>query len=258
MQTIAIANQKGGTGKTTTALTLGALLAEAGRRVLLLDLDPQASLTEWLHIDAAGESLAEVLGGAQPGRLQLSDIIRTISDRLYLAPGDIALSSCELGLVQRLGRELVLSRALASVKGYDLAIIDLPPGLGLLTVNGLAAAQGVIVPTLPAAADLRGMRLFLDTLATVQATLNADLELIGVLPVQVDKRLTAHNQALELIQGAGLPMLPIITRSVKVQEAAGQFQALPTYDPTGKPTAGYIETSEEVDKWLKKSLQKTR
>lgn len=257
MQTIAIANQKGGTGKTTTALTLGSILASRGLRVLLLDMDPQSSLTQWLHIDGAGNSLAEVLGGAQAGQVKLTDIIRPVSERLDLAPGDIALAACELGLVQRLGREAVLKRALANLNNYDLSIIDLPPGLGLLTVNGLAAAEGVIVPTLPAAADLRGLRLFLDTLATVQNDLNPGLELIGVIPIQFDSRLTAHNQALDLLAGAGLPVLPSVPRSVRVQEAAGVFQALPDYDPSGKPAAAYELITNEVQSWLKKSFRKT-
>lgn len=260
MRIIAIANQKGGTGKTTTANTLGAILASRGQRVLLLDMDPQGSLTHWLHIDSINKSMAEVLGGAQPGRLRLTDIIQTASPGVDIAPADIALSSCELGLVLRLGREAVLKRALATVaKVYDLAIIDLPPGLGLLAVNGLAAAEGVIVPTLPAAADLRGLRLFLDTLATVQGDLNPGLELIGVIPIQFDGRLTAHNQALELLTRAELPVLPAVPRSVRVQEAAGVFQSLPDYDPGGKPAAAYQEIANEVEKWLNKAnMQKTR
>jgi chromosome partitioning protein len=252
MNIIAIANQKGGVGKTTTALTLGALLAKNGRRVLLLDMDPQASLTQWAGVDAAGRSIAEVLGGSQPGKLKIANIIHQLNNGLDLVPGDIALSSCELGLVQRLGRENVLKKAMAAVNGYDIALIDCGPNMGLLTVNSLVAADAVIIPTLPAPADLRGLRLFLSTLATIREDLNPTLETLGILVLQFDTRLTAHQQALELMQNANLPViLPTIPRSVRVQEAAGALQPLTEYDPTGKPAAAYQEITSEVEKWLK-------
>lgn len=252
MKILAISNQKGGTGKSTTALTIGMQLANRGRRVLMLDMDPQASLTAWVGIEAAGRSLAEVLGGAIPGTMSIKAITRPVAAGLDLAPGDIALSSCELGLVGRFGREIVLKRALASVGGYDVVIIDCPPALGLLTVSALVAADAVIAPVLPAAADLRGLRLFMDTLAQMRE-LNPALQLLGVLIVQFDGRLNSHKQAKQALESAGLPVLPTVPRSVRVQEAAGAGQALPIYDPAGKPAAAYELVTTEVEKWLNQS-----
>jgi len=252
MKILAIANQKGGTGKTTTALTLGALLSERVYRVLLVDMDPQASLTAWLGIDGAGRSMAEVIGGAQPGRVPLAAIIQEATPTLHLAPGDIALSSCELAIVQRLGRENVLKKALANVTGYDLVIIDCPPSLSLLTIAALVAADGVIAPVLPAPADLRGLSMFIDTLETIKSELNPALLFVGAIIVQFDGRTNSHNQALEALQGAGVHLLPPpVPRSVRVQESAASGQPLTEYDKAGKPAAAYELITNEVEKWLK-------
>lgn len=241
-------------GKTTSAANVGALLAAGGLRVLLLDLDPQASLTQAAGITAQGKSIADVIGGTTRGRLQIKDITQRIDKNLDIAPSDIDLAACELGLVQRLGRENVLKSALSNVVGYDVALLDCPPSLGLMTVNALVAAHGVIVPTLPAASDLRGVKMFIDSLGRIKDDgLNPSVQMLGVLFVQYDPRLISHAEALESVKRAGLPVIGKIPRSVKVQESAAAKQSLNLYDPSGKPLQAYADITRKVKTWLKRN-----
>lgn len=254
MKTVAIANQKGGTGKSATTHALGAVLAaEHQRRVLMVDIDPQSSLTgACTNTDTSGASLAEVLGGATPGSLSLKKIILEISDNLFLAPADLALAATELGLVSRMGRENVLKKALATVAtSFDLTLIDCPPSLSLLTVNALTAADAVLIPTQPQAVDLRGLRLFLDTLANIRQELNPDLETLGILPTFFDRRLTHHKEAIAAMERAGLPLMNVrIGRSVRVAEAAASGETVVTFEPKNPQALAYRELAEEINQWL--------
>lgn len=254
MRVLAVSNQKGGTGKTATAVTVAHLLAAThGRRVLAVDMDPQASLTGAMGItDAGGRSMAEVLGGASAGALSLADVAITVAPGLDVAPADIALAEAELDMARRNGRELVLRRALATVgERYDLAVIDTGPGLTLLLVNVLTAADALIIPSRPEGADLRGIALFLDTLATVRAELNPGLEVLGILATQYDPRVAHHRDALEVLGASGVPLLPVqIPRSIRLAEAMTAAEPITTFAPGNPTAAAYTRLAELIDTWL--------
>ena len=225
MTILAIANQKGGVGKTTTALNLGYTLANMGKQVILVDLDPQASLTQALGVSTETRgSLADVLGDSRPGRLGLSSIIWPIIGGLELAPGDLSLSNTELGLTARMGRENVLKKALANVPRSTLVIIYCPPSLGMLTVAALVASDAVISPTTPDALGLRGLSMFLLSLESIKSELNPGLEFLGALVTQYDKRQTMHQAALNDLQAEGLTILGLIPRRSEAARAAGAGQ----------------------------------
>lgn len=257
MITLATANHKGGVGKTATTHAIGAGLAQLGYRVLLVDIDPQASLTQACGVSPNGESLAEVLGGALPGTMDVADVLVDVSDipdtTLHLAPADIALSVNELGLVQRMGRENLLHNALEEVAGrYDVCVIDCPPSLGILTVNALRAAAAVIVPTQPQISDLRGLKLFLDTIEQIKKEINTDLILMGVLVTFYDGRLIHHQDAVGVLRDQGLPMFEtMIGRSVRVAESPAAGESIITYDPKNPQADNYQKLSQEVDTWLR-------
>lgn len=268
MQTLAIANHKGGVAKTATAHNLGAALAlEHGQRVLLVDTDPQASLTGACGVQdevAPGHlpgqarflkqvySLAEVLGGAKPGQVALCDVLVELGERLWLCPADTALAASAEGLATRLGRELVLKKALATAAAdFDVCIIDCPPDQGLLTLNALCAANAVIIPSQLTAQDLRGLFLFIEVIRTVQAEINAGLTLLGILPTFYDDRLNLHRQGRAELADNGLPVLPVaIGRSVRVAEAAGAGQSLVTYRPQHAQAHNYRRLAAIVHGWL--------
>ena len=255
MKTLAISNHKGGVGKTATAQALGAGLAGLhGLRVLMVDVDPQGSLTGACGVVDPAESLANVLGGAKPGHVAMSDIIHELQPGLYLAPADITLAPVELGLTQRLSREVVLKKVLATVaNGFDVCLIDCPPSLGLLTINALFAADAVLIPTQPSPVDLRGLSLFLQTLAEVKEA-NPGLDVLGVLLTFYDDRLNTHRAALEAMIAAGWPVLDVkIGRTVRIMEAAAVGKTILDFEPDNPQAENYRRLTEVIYQWLNKT-----
>ena len=249
MRTIAIANPRAGSGKTATTHALGMVMAERGWRVLLVDLDPQASLTSFCGVEStAGASLAEVLGGALPGPVAMWDILREVvpGTYLFLAPADLAMASTELGLASRIGREMVVRKVLATVESnFDMALIDCPSTLSLLTVNALTAAESVLVPSQPDVTHVRGLWLFLATLAQIRQAMNADLDMLGVLLSPFDPRLNHHRTALQAMRAARLPLLAVgPLRSPMAPEEDETASYFPT-DPIAQ-----THLAERVEKWV--------
>jgi len=246
MHTIAIANHKGGVGKTTTAHALGTVLAaERGHRVLLIDIDPQASLTGACGLHAPGKSMAEVM----LGEMKLEEILVEIQPNLFVAPSDIALAHAEMRLIAKMGRENILRRQIESVtKRFDYALIDSPPSLGMLTINALVSAQDVLIPSQPQYLDLRGLALFTETLNEVREELNPDLGILGVLPTFWDRRLKHHNEVLTAWHQAGLPVIPVqISRSVRVAEAPIGGESVVSYATNNPASIAYRNLADVID-----------
>jgi chromosome partitioning protein len=218
---LAVANQKGGVAKTTTVASLGAAMTELGKQVLLVDLDPQGSLTFSLgqDPDKLPVSIHEVL----LGEVEPDAALVTTPEGMTLLPANIDLAGAEAMLLMRAGREYALKRALAKItSGYDVAIIDCPPSLGVLTLNGLTAANEVIVPLQCETLAHRGVGQFLRTVDDVQQITNADLVLLGALPTLYDSRTTHSRDVIfDVADRYQLPVLaPPIPRTVRFAEAS--------------------------------------
>jgi len=245
---IAVANQKGGVGKTTTTVNVGAALAELGYRVLVIDLDPQGNATTGLGIDPRSfeQSMYDVLlhGAA------LEDCIEPTSVKnLFVAPSTIDLSGVEIELVSSFSRELRLKRAVdAVVEDYDYVLIDCPPSLGLITVNGLAAAGEILVPIQCEYYALEGITQLLKNVGLVAANLNASLEISTIVLTMYDARTKLSVEvARDVRQHFGaLVCRSIIPRSVRLSEAPSFGQPITVFDPTSRGAIAYRELAKEV------------
>lgn len=245
---LAVANQKGGVGKTTTAVNLGAALAEIGYRVLVVDLDPQGNATTGLGVNARSldASIYDVILHDVP----LEDVVEPTSLRnLFVVPATIDLAGAEIELVPLFSRELRLRRALDSVDGdYDYTLIDCPPSLGLLTVNGLAAASEVLVPIQCEYYALEGLGQLLRNVNLVRANLNATLEVSAIVLTMYDARTRLAEQvASEVRTHFGSRVCRnIVPRTVRLSEAPSFGQPIILFDPSSRGAIAYRELAKEV------------
>jgi chromosome partitioning protein len=235
----AIANQKGGVAKTTTAQTVGLALADLGERVLLVDLDPQACLTFALGLEP--EACTPTLHDVLLARVKADDAI-VDAGRVRLLPANIDLAGSELHLLTRTGREHTLARALDSVRGkYDTVLIDCPPSLGVLTVNGLTAADEVLVPLQCEALGHRGVAQLLETVADVREFTNPRLRVRGVIATMFDPRGRHAREVLDDVKTRfGLPVLdPPIPKTVRFAEAPGRGISILEHAPQSAGAQAY-------------------
>lgn len=246
---IAMVNQKGGVGKTTSSINLGAALADYGRRVLLVDFDPQGALSVGLGINpnALEKSVYNVLMSA---RLDPHEVIHpTAVDDIDVMPANIDLSAAEIQLVGEVAREQVLARALSKVADeYDVILVDCQPSLGLLTVNALTAAHGVVIPLETEFFALRGVALLVETIEKVQDRLNPSLAIDGILATMFDGR-TLHSREViaSVVDAFGDTVFDtVINRTVKFPDATVAAEPITSFAPSHKGADAYRRLAREL------------
>jgi len=244
---IAVLNQKGGVGKTTTAINLAAYLAKAGHSVLIADLDPQGNSTSGLGLNK--QNLSSTLYDVLFSRATPADTIQKINNNLAILPSNADLAGAEVELVSAAGRETHLRRALAGLD-YDYILIDCPPSLGLLTVNALTAAHSVLIPVQAEYYALEGLSQLLSVIQQVRAALNPGLDIIGVLITLYDSRNSLSEQVkkeLESYFGAKL-FETVVPRNVRLAEAPSFGRTIIEHDRWSKGARAYKSLAKEVEK----------
>jgi chromosome partitioning protein len=242
---LAFANQKGGVAKTTSTLNLAAALSEQGLKVLIVDMDPQGNLTmsQGLNPDAIERSMFDVL----VHRLPLEHVIHNAE--VDLAVSSIDLAGAELALSSMIGRERALEKALLPLKeNYDYILIDTPPSLGLLTINALVAADGVIVPVQCEYLSLRGLVQLENTLSMIRENLNPNVAIVGILPTMFDRRTLHTREAVEILEEnfGDLVFKTRIKKTIRYAEAPVKGSSVLKYDPSGSAAEAYRHLAKEV------------
>jgi len=245
---IAIANQKGGVGKTTTSVNLAASLGALEKKILLIDADPQANASSGLGIDVETVDIGtyQVLEHANSAR---EAIVKTNTPNLDMIPAHIDLVAIEIELIDKDEREYMLKKALQSVKNdYDFILIDCAPSLGLLTLNALTAADAVIIPIQCEYFALEGLGKLLNTVKSVQKIHNPELDIEGLLLTMYDSRLRLSNQVVEEVQKHFNDMVfkTIIQRNVRLSEAPSYGESIINYDASSKGASNYLSLAKEM------------
>lgn len=246
---IAMCNQKGGVGKTTTTINLGAALAETGRRVLLVDFDPQGSLSVGLGVNPHTLELSIYNLLLNRGADINEVILNTVVDGLDLLPSNIDLSAAEVQLVSEVAREQTLGRVLAKARpDYDVILIDCAPSLGLLTVNALTCADWVLMPLELEFFALRGIALLTDTIEKVQERLNPDLKVLGILGTMYDSRTLHSREVLDRVVSAfgDVVFHTVIRRTIKFPETTVAGEPITTYATSSPGAEAYRSLAKEV------------
>jgi chromosome partitioning protein len=247
---LAIANQKGGVGKTTTAVNLGSALAEVGYRVLVVDLDPQGNATTGLGVNPRDleSSVYDVIMHDAP----IEDCVEPTSlKNLFVAPATIDLAGAEIELVPAMSRELKLRKAIDAIRGdYDLVLIDCPPSLGLLTVNGLAAADDVIVPIQCEYYALEGLGQLLRNVGLVRSNLNPGLDVRGIVLTMYNARTRLADQVAAEVRAHFGPKVyeTVVPRTVRLSEAPSFGQPIIVFDSNSRGATAYRELAKEVSR----------
>jgi chromosome partitioning protein len=244
---VAVANQKGGVGKSTTAINLGAALAFQGERILLVDLDPQGNTTSGLGIDRG--ALEYSIYDTLINDVVVEDVVEPTSVRdLFVLPATIQLAGAEIELVSMFSRENQLARALKPAVGeYDFMLVDCPPSLGLLTVNGLAAAHEVVIPIQCEYYALEGVTQLMSNIQLVQQNLNPQLEVEGVILTMFDGRTTLSSDVVDQVREhfGETTYRAVIPRTVRLSEAPSYGEPIEAYDPMSRGAIAYRELARE-------------
>ncbi|WP_428742510.1 ParA family protein [Tenacibaculum sp.] len=245
---IAIANQKGGVGKTTTSVNLAAALGVLEKKVLLIDADPQANATSGLGLDVESVEIGtyQVLEHTIPAK---DTILKTDSPNVDLIPAHIDLVAIEIELVDKQEREYMLKKALEDIKDeYDYILIDCAPSLGLITLNSLVAADSVVIPIQCEYFALEGLGKLLNTIKSVQKIHNPDLEIEGLLLTMFDSRLRLSNQVVDEVRKHFSSMVfeTIVHRNTRLSEAPSYGESIISYDATSKGAVNYLNLANEI------------